>query len=39
MDFVEAVKIYSDDTDARSNGGVMAEVALKDLATGYSNGN
>jgi len=33
MAFPEAVKVYSDEDDARENGGLMAPVKLKDLAT------
>lgn len=33
MAFEEAVKIFSDDAGARSKGGLMAEVALKDLSS------
>lgn len=32
MAFPEAVKIYSDDTAARENGGLMKSIRLKDLA-------
>jgi peptidyl-prolyl cis-trans isomerase SurA len=32
MDFVEAVKLYTDDSSSRESGGLMAGIRLKDLA-------